>query len=319
MTNKTKAKSNNMDKELSKILKQNEELKKQADEFENELSDLKSKMATMKDKPMEVDKSMQFLSEEYDDFKSFKSSTEKELTRLSSKLRDFVEKIEIIDETIETIQKYSYQYNVKILGIPQADRKESAKDSVDLCLKLFKEVGVDISKFDLDIAHRVPSRNTNYPPPIICKFTRRIVKEDVMSRRSELKNVDLGKFGIKETGRIRIYDHLTPKTQSLFNRAKTFQKENNYTYCWTKNSNVLLKETEDSNIIRVTSIDVLGRLESKDHTTPDFSQMPHGLFPPGVFTSGRGAASPGYGRDSRPRTRSSYRQESSPAAGGQST
>jgi len=40
---------------------------------------------------------------------------------------------------------YSYQYNLKIVGVPLISERESAQDTAELCVKLFGCLGVDIS------------------------------------------------------------------------------------------------------------------------------------------------------------------------------
>ena len=52
---------------------------------------------------------------------------------------------------------YSYQYNMKIVGVPLISESESAQDTAELCVKLFSGLGVDVSISEIDIAHRVPS------------------------------------------------------------------------------------------------------------------------------------------------------------------
>ena len=72
-------------------------------------------------------KSLQYLSDEYDDLKLFKSSAGKDIKRLRTKLADITLKIDKIPEQIDAIEQYSYNYNVKITGIPQAiDQNETA-------------------------------------------------------------------------------------------------------------------------------------------------------------------------------------------------
>ena len=51
------------------------------------------------------------------------------------------------------------------------------------------ELGTGIAEWDIDTAHRVPLRNQNgrrrqasVNQPIICKFTRRIARERVLSK-----------------------------------------------------------------------------------------------------------------------------------------
>ena len=66
-----------------------------------------------------------------------------------------------IDKAIEAVNRYSYQYNLKIIGVPKANTKESAKETVDICLNLFNKIGADVSPYDIDIAHRVNTQRPN--------------------------------------------------------------------------------------------------------------------------------------------------------------
>ena len=78
--------------------------------------------------------------------------------------------------------------------MPRPDPDEKASNTIDLCLKVFSGIGVDVSASDNDIAHGVPTRKRNgrrmqasqplANPPIICKFTRRIIRNDVLSKSS---------------------------------------------------------------------------------------------------------------------------------------
>jgi len=79
-----------------------------------------------------------------------------------------VEKVAI---TIKEIQRYSYQYNIKIIGRPETDVCETASATIALCLSLFNAAGINICSQDIDIAHHIPTRNAiSGPKPVICKF-----------------------------------------------------------------------------------------------------------------------------------------------------
>ena len=88
---------------------------------------------------------------------------------------------------VDEMQKYSYQYNLKILGLPESGHgRETADVSTDLCIRLFKEMGVEVNAYDIDIAHRIPMRNASAGPrPIICKFTRRLVRNKIIAARKK--------------------------------------------------------------------------------------------------------------------------------------
>ena len=69
------------------------------------------------------------------------------------------ENVARIDKAIGDMLFYSYQYNLKIVGVPHVGETESSAETVELCVKLFSALGVETPISDIDIAHRVPQRN----------------------------------------------------------------------------------------------------------------------------------------------------------------
>ena len=98
-----------------------------------------------------------------------------------------------MSDVIDEFQRYSFSFNVKLLGIPEMSPRKSAEETTGLCVKLFNAMGAtSIAKYDIDIAHRVPSRNpSRNPKSIICKLIRRLARDDVMSLRQEARNCNL--------------------------------------------------------------------------------------------------------------------------------
>ena len=47
------------------------------------------------------------------------------------------------------------------MGVPEVKQRESARDTLELCTRIFNKIGAEIHPYDLNIAHRVPSRNTS--------------------------------------------------------------------------------------------------------------------------------------------------------------
>ena len=66
--------------------------------------------------------------------------------------------------------------------------------------------------FDIDTAHRVPSRNNNgQPKPIVCRFVRRLAKESIMNHRKDACKLNLASVGLPEDASlsaVRIFDPL---------------------------------------------------------------------------------------------------------------
>ena len=60
---------------------------------------------------------------------------------MSIKLANITTSVEKISDVIESIQKYRYKYNVKIVGVPQQTDLEARQTTANLCLKLFHSKG----------------------------------------------------------------------------------------------------------------------------------------------------------------------------------
>lgn len=133
----------------------------------------------------EQSKSLEFLGLECDDLNNFRAFALREILAIKSNLEKIAVKVEEHSLAIEEIQTYNYRFNVKLLGIPELSTRETALQTTTLCVKIFNKIGAEVSIQDIDTAHRVKPRNaSNRPDPIICKFTRRLAREEVMSRRT---------------------------------------------------------------------------------------------------------------------------------------
>ena len=60
------------------------------------------------------------------------------LEEMESKIGEIAQNIDRISKAIDDIQAYSYQYNLKIVGVLQAENTEKATDTVELCLKVLR-------------------------------------------------------------------------------------------------------------------------------------------------------------------------------------
>ena len=126
---------------------------------------------------------LEFYGKSYDDLRAESVNS---LKQLWSRLNLLSSRVGKIGDSIEQLQRYSFQYNIKIIGLPESETHESASQTASLCINLFKAAGIEISNQDIDIVHRIPTWTASSGPrPIVCKFTRRIVKEQVMNARNE--------------------------------------------------------------------------------------------------------------------------------------
>ena len=154
-----------------------------------------------------------------------------------------------------------------MVGVPEISVDESAASTSKLCLNIFKEMGANVRVNAIDTVHRVPSRNSNGKlKPIVC---RRLAKDMVMSVRKDICRVNPAAAGLPEDSSLsaaRIFDHLSPKMQTVLLEAKKFKEQHRYQYCWSKGSFVNLGKNTSSRAIRIKDLDDLGRLQTEGNS-----------------------------------------------------
>ena len=165
------------------------------------------------------------------------------------------------------MQDYNYAFNIKILGVPELKVNEDASETSNLCVNLIGRMGADITINDIDIAHiYVSFRDSSHsePKPIICKFVRRLARNNAaMAVRREASSVAAQDVGFEESqhmSKILILDHLTPRMQELYGNAKSFKTRFGFQFCWAKNGTIFLRRSEDSRPLKVRSPDDLSRI-----------------------------------------------------------
>ena len=259
-----------MSKELKALRKENAELLQKINDLGQDFETFKSRMVDggVDTNGDEAERSLQFLSDEYDSFKGFSKAATDEMQKLSTSLGEIEKRAQAIEDSVDSLLHYSYQYNLKITGIPQTSKVESAIETSSLCLTLFHKIGAtDVTLQDIDIAHRIPNRRHDREnwSTIICKFARRLPREVVLRNKRHAKSItiaDLGFEGEFTNNKIFILEHLPPKMQDLFNRCKQFQRDHDFKFCWVKNLTIFLKRDEDSGPKRITKqldLDDLGK------------------------------------------------------------
>ena len=220
---------------------------------------------------VEVEKSLDFLGKEYDDLSNSDADTKRELCRIGTKLDEIGVRLEEMAGILDEMQEYSYSFNVKLLGVPQLSADENAVQTSNLCVKIFNKMGANVSINDLDIAHRVSTRSVTRegPKPIVCKFTRRLARNEVMSLRKEACKINPEEIGLpqaEEMTNVRLVDHLTPRLQLLYADAKDFKSRYNFEFCWAKNATIFLRRSTNDRALKIRSSSDLTKLEQQEQS-----------------------------------------------------
>ena len=256
-------------------------LEERLDKITNEVSKKKVSMAdsltgqevnhaTNRSEAADKTKSIEFISAQYDDIIVFKNNVIQDLKDMKKQVSMISKKCEAIMTCVEQMEDYSYQYNLKNVGMPQQGENESAENTTKLCLNLFAAIGAEVTEQDIDISHRVLARRqSNQPSAIICKFVRRLAKERVLALRRETSNVQPQQLGFSsevQLNYLSIYEHLPPRLQELLFEANKYKRENNFKFCWVRNEAICLRKSEGDVVIKLTKREDLAQLLSQEQS-----------------------------------------------------
>ena len=157
---------------------------------------------------------------------------------------------------IDSAQQYSRRDNIKIVGIePKTD-----EDVEQIVIDVVKDAGLDITKDDISIAHRINTKGdttsnneTNSHgkpkkiPSIIARIKSRKLRNQIIKARSTLH----GNSAPTHRG-ARIYDDVTPlRSRILFalrNRKTPGTETKMYKYVWSNEGRIFARTEEESNM-----------------------------------------------------------------------
>ena len=265
-----------------KLKKEHEELKAELKKLIKEHEVLQTKMVDKLDRnfaPSHED--VQAINISCDELLAWKKEIQTAMSNFNGKLDLLTKKVDTMTKEIDKVMAYSYQYNIKIVGVPQIDRTESADDTTKMCIQMFNKLGVYVKEEDIDIAHRVLAQSHDHQrqsnPPIVCKFVRRSIRNRVLEAKRKLDSIEAVDLGLPEEthlGLISMFPHLPPKLQDLLHQAKKFQTDFDFKYCWAKSTAIFLRKFDQSQIYRLTSTDDLRRLTESAQNPSSAYQIP---------------------------------------------
>lgn len=145
--------------------------------------------------------------------------------------------VKILETRVHDCENYSRRNNVVIHGIPILHQE----DPLVTAEKLGDILGVSMKPSEVDVAHRLKSRNTNQPPPFIIKLINRWKKDKIMAAAKRIQP-KADEFGGSKDVRIYANEHLSPQSQLLFAKARKLKE--NY-FVWSKNGQVLVRKKVD--------------------------------------------------------------------------
>lgn len=192
-------------------------------------------------------------------------SLETIVDELKNLKKDFI-KIEKVQENqakelisvkseLNTIKQNLLDSDIIITGIPDTPVFNSAIDSVNAVLKHLK---IKLNEGDVRSCFRMRNKNNkSASSPICVELYSKTVRGAIFEHQKKLGPVLLSTVDQSVAGsdkrKIFVQKRLTPFFQELLTSARKFKIENNWKFVWIQNTDVLLKETDSSHIIKIKS------------------------------------------------------------------
>lgn len=221
-----------------------------------------------------IEESMEFLSKKYDDLLSKievleteKKVLVKDNETLKSDLKNLFHEMHLVKHNLNDMEQYSRRECLEIRGIPVQDQRN--ENTNDIVKNVGKLIGVDVSKSDISISHRLPksrasstNQGVQYNPSIIVKFVRRDVRDLYYKARSNLRRKTIKDLGITGPSdrKIFIAESLTQKNKVLFNHCLHAKRDLNYKFLWTSSGKIFLRRNAESYVVAVHDESVIKKL-----------------------------------------------------------
>lgn len=112
------------------------------------------------------------------------------------------------------------------------------------------KLGVNITRSDISVAHRLPQRRSNTnrnlptaPAPIIVQFNNKKIRHEILSNKSKLKPRDQAEQSQRR--KFYINEHLTTHDSAIFARARQLVVSRSIYRCWTAGGVTVIKKTSN--------------------------------------------------------------------------
>lgn len=240
--------------EIKEMIKGISDKLKCIDKLEKEIKDIKKifhKLEVMENDISSLKQSVEFLANKYDDIVK-ESNIQRQKLKELHKVHTTNSTTDDLLTKVVNIEAYQRNRNIEIHGIEEKPNE----NCVVLIQQVAAELRVEISKDDIDIAHRVKSRKQPNSSYVIAQFKSRS-RRDLLAKSKHLVITNNNIPGTKVGQKIYINDNLTTYHRALLGKTKALARQNNFKFAWYKNGKIMVRKNENEKIIIINKCEDL--------------------------------------------------------------
>ena len=212
---------------------------------------LEESLSAMREENHEVRKLATFLSEKYDELHREIETLKKERKTVKDAEMAACRAINELEE----LKQYQRKNNLIVYGIP-TEREEDVFHKIS---DIGKTLGVEITRANIDAAHRLPSTKPG-PQPIIVKLNNRWKKEEILSSRRQKKTLKTSEIGYSDGGNIYINEHLTPRNETIAKKCRELRQQGKIFATWVRDCKIYIRKNQNGPSKLISSAEILDSL-----------------------------------------------------------
>lgn len=148
---------------------------------------------------------------------------------------------------IVELKQYSRNMNIEIQGLPQTKNEDLEKTVANIA----KCLGTDVTDKDIDIAHRVLSKDKK-KSNVIVRFLTRTARDKLLSAARKAK-LDSSRLGFDKNDPVYINEHLCMELKVLLSKARQARREKEWKYVWVSQGRIFMRKADRTPLLHVTS------------------------------------------------------------------
>lgn len=203
-----------------------------------------------------IEESMKVMSSKYDEVlvqmtqqSADISGLRRRVVKLEAQAKE--KDVEQLQRELNELDQYSRRLNLEVNGLAYHENE-------NLLVKLNQmatDLGLpQLSEFDIEAAHRLPSRNErkgDKPNTVVVRFSSRQTVEKWLAKKGELKKAKSAMF---------FSENLTTCNKKLFWEMKTRALENKYDFAWHKNDKLFVRRSPSVQVIKIATVQDLEKI-----------------------------------------------------------